>query len=147
MKTAVKHAKENEKQSEVVKKASASKKRPKGEWFLECEPFANQRVMEMLAEHNLGDAECKFSGIRDKTGKVRNLIRIPSYFVRIFRNAAVKVDPRFKLQILKRNGPEGEFYSAGFVENKNEGKKMLEMKKGLKAQIARKKKEAAKTNK
>ena len=147
MKTAVKHAKGNENQSEVVKKASASKKRPKGEWFLKCSnPFTNESVAAALADRAIGDGESKAVAMLGNDGKEHDVLRVPAYLIQIFLNAKLG-DPRFKFRIFKRDGPEGVIRPADFLENKKESKKMLEMKKGLRTQMVRKKKEAAKTNK
>jgi hypothetical protein len=129
-------------------KATGSKVRPKDHWFLECKnPFTNESVAYALAERALGDMESKIIGMEGSDGKKHDVFRVPSDFVQKFVTAK-RTDPLYKFKIFTRAaGSEGVIHPADFVEERYETQKMLEMKKGLKAQIARKKKEAAKTSK
>lgn len=130
MKTAVKNAKGNEGHFKTGKKASGSKERPKGEWFLECgNLFTNESVAAALADRAIGDGESKSVAMQGSDGRKHDVFRIPSYLVRKFISAK-QMDPLYRFKLFTRAaGSEGNIHPADFVEKKYESKKMLEAKK------------------
>lgn len=107
------------------------------QWFVECDPFSNESLAELLAAWNIGkDAE--YRGVLDNLGVSRDVWLVPPELVTRLRHAMV-VQPTLKFRFFKRDGSSGVIRSADFLMKRRKSAVLKRAADDLATVTARKK--------